>query len=198
MFSIGLPMKDLRRRRLIALFNSPRFKGDRAKLIKATGLTKGRIAQLFDEKSAFGEAAARSLAERLHLPGDYFERDVDGATDAAAAQDGALSPAEQDLLNAFRALPDDERLELVRDVMAAAERYNNVVQRALAERGIDYDGYASATRAAEKLPPAPPASAAKRQLRAAVMFGEGGQISKATDTSKTTPAEKQHGRRSNR
>lgn len=69
-------MKDARRSRLLALFHSPRFRGDRAKLINETGLTKGRVAQLFDEDQPFGETAARRLAERLSLPKNFFEHDA--------------------------------------------------------------------------------------------------------------------------
>lgn len=73
-------MKDARRARLTHLFETT-FKGDRAKFMKATGLTKGRITQLFDPKEPFGELAARRLAEQLGLRPDYFE-----AADASVAE----------------------------------------------------------------------------------------------------------------
>jgi transcriptional regulator with XRE-family HTH domain len=72
-----------------------------------------------------------------------------------AAAASALSPLELDLLHAFRAIPDEEQQELVHDVMARAERFQALVQRELAKRGITVSAYASANRAAEVLPPAP-------------------------------------------
>jgi hypothetical protein len=79
--SIHLTMNAERRRRLIAYvkahFGGPFGSIDRNKLMARTGLTKGRISQLFDEGQPFGERAARAMAERLGLRLDYFERDVD-------------------------------------------------------------------------------------------------------------------------
>jgi len=51
-------------------------------------MTKGRIAQLFDERQPFGERAGRSIADRLQLPPDYFEHDhyvQPGSRDALTA-----------------------------------------------------------------------------------------------------------------
>jgi hypothetical protein len=67
-------MSNRRRQRFIAYFNGP-LKGSRDKLMERTGLTKGRVSQLFDDKQAFGERAARNLAESLGLPPDFFEHD---------------------------------------------------------------------------------------------------------------------------
>lgn len=74
-----------RRRRFIALFKSKRFNSNREKLIEQSGLSKGRVSQLFDPNQAFGERAARALAESLDLPPNYFEHD--------AAPEGGLPPA---------------------------------------------------------------------------------------------------------
>lgn len=63
-----------RRRRFLVFFET-RFKGDRAALMAATGLTKGRVSQLFDPEQPFGEKAAASLASRLRERPDLFERD---------------------------------------------------------------------------------------------------------------------------
>lgn len=65
-----------RRRRLIALFKSKRFNSDREKLIEQSGLSKGRVSQLFNPKQAFGERSARALAEALGLDPNYFELDA--------------------------------------------------------------------------------------------------------------------------
>ena len=57
-----------------AAFVDRRLGGDRAKLIRKTGLSKGRITQLFDQKEPFGERAAAKLTDALGLPAGYFER----------------------------------------------------------------------------------------------------------------------------
>lgn len=75
---------------------------------------------------------------------------------ARATNMPTLTPLELDLVAAFRQLPDQEQLDLVRDVMARAESINQVVQRELQRRGISVSGYVTATRAAETLP-SPPA-----------------------------------------
>jgi transcriptional regulator with XRE-family HTH domain len=72
-----------------------------------------------------------------------------------ASHVGELSPAEQDLVVAFRMLPDDSQLELLHDVMAQAEHLKKLVKRELERQGIAVTGYVSATKAAEHLPPAP-------------------------------------------
>lgn len=61
-----------RRRRFAAYFSGPPLRGDRQKLMKVTGLSKGRVSQLFDEAQPFGERAAVALAEKLGLPSDAF------------------------------------------------------------------------------------------------------------------------------
>lgn len=88
-------MKEARRRRFVAYFDD-QFKGDRAKLIKATGLTKGRIAQLFDPDQPFGEIAARRLAEQLGLSLDYFEHDESDT-------EFKVTPDERAMILAYRA-----------------------------------------------------------------------------------------------
>jgi len=64
---------DARRQRFLQWFAGKPCVGDRGKLMELTGLTKGRISQLFDTGQPFGERAAGALAERLGLPGDVFE-----------------------------------------------------------------------------------------------------------------------------
>jgi hypothetical protein len=56
-----------RKKRLELLIASPPYSGDRTKFIHKAGLTKGRISQLLDPGEAFGERAAKALAERLGL-----------------------------------------------------------------------------------------------------------------------------------
>ena len=87
-------MANIRRERLLAWFNKAPCKGDRGKLIAASGLTKGRIAQLFDDEQPFGERAAAALATRLGLESDFFEhnRSMGGAGLSTAQGSGSLAP----------------------------------------------------------------------------------------------------------
>lgn len=82
-----------RRRRFVDYFLGKAINGDRAELIRKSGLTKGRIAQFFDSRQAFGERAARSLAQRLRLPSDYFERDFEDALSSDITCDDAKAIA---------------------------------------------------------------------------------------------------------
>jgi hypothetical protein len=93
MFSIGLMEKNKRRERFRAYFAGPPFKGDRAAFMRATSLSKGRVAQLFDDKQPFGEKAAAALAEKLNLPADYFEQPA-----AVGSTEGMQSPQIHDAL----------------------------------------------------------------------------------------------------
>jgi hypothetical protein len=61
-----------RRERFLAYFNGPPMRGDRAKLMEKTGITKGRISQYFDVAQPFGERAAISLAVKLDLDDSAF------------------------------------------------------------------------------------------------------------------------------
>lgn len=75
LFRMRLPMRDNERRRRFMEFFNTELRGDRRLLMDKTGLTKGRVSQLFDPGEPFGEKAAASLAEKLNLPRDYFDRD---------------------------------------------------------------------------------------------------------------------------
>jgi len=66
-------MKNLRRKRLLELLQGQRFNNDRAKFLRASGLSKGRLTQLLDPDEAFGDVAARNLCEALGLPAGWFE-----------------------------------------------------------------------------------------------------------------------------
>lgn len=94
-------MNNNRRRRLIELFASPQFKGDRAKLIKESGYSKGRIAQFFDDDQAFGELAASNLATRLGLPSDYFESD--------AGELAGMDPDTVKIAHLYQSMTQEER-----------------------------------------------------------------------------------------
>lgn len=57
-----------------------------------------------------------------------------------------LSPLEEDLLAAFRQLPDEEQEAMAQDAMARAEQIERLVTRALTKRGIPVTGYAADLR----------------------------------------------------
>jgi SOS-response transcriptional repressor LexA len=65
-------MDAIRRARLAALL-ATRYGGDRARLIEASGLSKGRISQLLSTPP-FGERAARELERSLRLPERWLDR----------------------------------------------------------------------------------------------------------------------------
>jgi SOS-response transcriptional repressor LexA len=62
---------DTSRRARLAFLLATRYKGDRARLIAESGLTKGRISQLLSS-DPFGERAARDLEDKLGLPTRWF------------------------------------------------------------------------------------------------------------------------------
>lgn len=113
-FSISSPMPNPRRERFLAYFMNGPLKGDRAKLMHKTGLTKGRVSQLFDEGQAFGELAARNLAEKLGLPSNAFE--ADQATAPHGLSDDAIAVAQQ-----FDRMTPVERVRFVRLMQAAQD-----------------------------------------------------------------------------
>ncbi len=77
-------MDDAERREFfVKWFNGPPMKGDREALIRKSGLTKGRISQLFKPDQQFGERAARSLAISLGLSPEFFNTPVESNFNAA-------------------------------------------------------------------------------------------------------------------
>jgi hypothetical protein len=96
-----------RRRRFVDYFKGAPLNGDRAKLIQKTKLSKGRIAQLFDEDESFGERAARNLAVKLGLAPDYFERTVAPSTEGLSAESLRFAAL-------YESLSPKERLKLQR------------------------------------------------------------------------------------
>jgi hypothetical protein len=134
--------RHLRRRRLVAYLHDE-LEGSRSRLIELTGLTHGRVSQLFDEQQPFGEQAAANLAEKLGLALHYFEHDAHG-TEPAEGASGArsawmLSELERDVLGALRALPAEQRLRIAADVVEQAEwhRYMAQAQRRASEAAVD-------------------------------------------------------------
>jgi hypothetical protein len=136
-----------------------------------TGATQQDVAKAFGVRQAsvseWGKTG-RIAKKHLNLLVEYFSDVVDAehwglheaiqdAMARAKYPDAMprLSALEHDLIASFRQLPDEEQQELVRDVMARAESINQLVQRALQQRGFQVKGFVSATRAAEHLPPPP-------------------------------------------
>lgn len=72
-------MANRRLERFIAYFNGPPLRGDRAKLMQKTGLSKGRVSQILSPDATFGEVSASRVAVALGLSPDYFEHDVPSA-----------------------------------------------------------------------------------------------------------------------
>lgn len=80
-------MKELRRERLKALLNGPRFNGDRAAFCAAADITNGRLTQLLDQDQPFGDTAYQNLRDKLGLPDGFFTR-----TGAVIEQSTSLMP----------------------------------------------------------------------------------------------------------
>lgn len=148
------------------------------RLKKAKGVTQQQVAEAFKVRQAsvseWGKTG-RIAKKHLNLLVEYFEdvvgadhwglhESIQDALNHARQLDSmsTLSPAEMDLIAAFRQLPDQEQHELLHDVMARAESINQVVQRELKRLGHNITGYASATKAAKHLPMPPQAEPAPR------------------------------------
>lgn len=133
---------------------SGRLQGDRAALIARTGLTKGRVTQLLDDNEPFGERAASSLARKLGLPPDFFERDEESAAAAApgvtvrsGAKAARLATAEElEVLRLWEPLLDEQKA----DVLARLNQAHTHALKTIAE--VQRRGYAS-TVAEDALPP---------------------------------------------
>lgn len=129
-----MTMNDANRRRRFSAYLTGPLKGDRALLIRKTGLSKGRISQLLDTDLPFGERAAARLAERLGLPDDYFEHEAptpppQPAKGYAARQD--VTPADLALLEDVKLVLSDDELAKVRD---RARKVRALADRLVAER----------------------------------------------------------------
>lgn len=111
-------MDDARRARFKSYFETV-LKGDRAALMRKTGLTKGRVAQFFDSDMPFGERAARNVAEKLGLPLDYFEAPGSSELPPTPVQ---ANPTLARLNAYFLELPSAEQAAVMADLHARAAR----------------------------------------------------------------------------
>jgi hypothetical protein len=143
-------MTSGRRQRFLTYFNDGPLKGNREALIRRTGLTKGRISQLFDEKQPFGERAAMALAEKLGLPAAYFERDQ-AVHDLA--DEPTLSADELQLLQDMRELLPEDRERVAEEVRSRAEQMRKHATLVLERAGVT--SVASDARVAKHIQPAP-------------------------------------------
>jgi hypothetical protein len=128
LFSIGLPMDADRRRRFIATFKAKPWNEDRAKFMRETGYSKGRVSQFLDPKQPFGERAAREVALKMGLDADAFE------SDEAAIR--ALSPAALELAALFDTMSRVEQARLVRLALAARDDQGQAEERDDDEEGV--------------------------------------------------------------
>lgn len=160
LFSIHFMRDDERRRNFAAWFAGAPYRGDRARLMSRTGLTKGRITQLLNDAGTepFGERAATNLARKLGLADDFFERPPPGGgsvNEPAAAygasrtiedayrdgrgwfgEDGIqmLTPQEVELVGIFRQLGAAARkvtLEALRSTRDSEEHAAEALQFSL-------------------------------------------------------------------
>jgi hypothetical protein len=126
-----------RRSRFIAWFQGAPCFGDRARLTRLMGdqaVTKGRLAQYFDEDQPFGERAARALAERLGLPSHHFEHETSAREPEVTYRPNAVSPADLELLRGFTMLPQAEQAALRQRISELTAHVDRLVQSRLQPR----------------------------------------------------------------
>jgi transcriptional regulator with XRE-family HTH domain len=111
-------MRDSQRRARRATLLGKRFRGKQQALAERSGLTKGRIAQLLDANEPFGERAGRSLALRLGLSEDFFEREDDTAL-SRVEEPGAIyvrDPEEAELVAKWRLLIVEQKETMLSEI----------------------------------------------------------------------------------
>ena len=74
MLNVSSMSNDSQRRAEFVAYFEKEFGGDRQSFIAASGISKGRATQYFDESEPFGERAAMAIEKRLELePGTIFK-----------------------------------------------------------------------------------------------------------------------------
>ena len=127
-------MKNIRRKKLGELLNSPRFAGDRSVFWAQAGITNSRLTQLLDPDESFGEIAASNLVDSLRLDKDFFTRDthhqkvVEDKKDeqvqqpaSSAASEYTLTSSAIDLAMLFDMIPESSRIRRAQAFSAAAD-----------------------------------------------------------------------------
>jgi hypothetical protein len=145
LFSIDY-MSDATRRAALRRYLADKLKGDRATLMRKSGLSKGRITQLFDDEEPFGERAARALAVKCGLEPEYFNH---VESDSAAMQ---LDPDQIELLRLWEPLFEDQKLELMESLRLAHKHALRAAEE-IVKRGLV--NTAKPERVAANFKPAP-------------------------------------------
>jgi hypothetical protein len=130
-------MSDATRRTVLLRYLRDTLKGDRAMLIAKSKLTKGRITQLLDPNEPFGEKAGRSLALKLGLPGDYFDRsEPRHGTAMKETPHLGLPDDQRRLLRLWEPLFEDEKQAFLEQLEVA---HGNALKRIeeIRRRGLD-------------------------------------------------------------
>lgn len=128
--------------------------------MRRTHLTKGRISQLFDEDQPFGELAARNLAERLHLPHDFFERDPAGRSAVPAETAGAfmakpVTAEQRALLDDMEELLPEDYDRIRRQIAELAGRMRKHSEYVLKRAGVASPTHPTAPSAKRLPEPSP-------------------------------------------
>lgn len=130
---------NIRRARFLAWYEAnygglPQAEG-RAKFMKATAkvggkpISKGRVTQLFDQKEAFGEMAARNLGERLGLGAEWFLVDrPDFDAPKSLVETAAMTPPPPPYGFRDRHEVSDSDFSLLQDIKTAMESPRGAAQ----------------------------------------------------------------------
>lgn len=142
-----VPSQDQRRRELFRLWYTKAYKSDRERLIRKSGLTKGRITQLLDPRQPFGERAAVQLAARLGLDKDSFTGFSPllqhGGDPAPKFGPSAIDQECAQIWRSLFAVQKEEIIELLRKEYVRAERTRSEM------RDLQLDGEAVSNKRVE-------------------------------------------------
>lgn len=130
-------MDEFRRKRLLELLASPRFNGDREKLYREAGITKGRLSQLLKAGEPFKEKAADNLTDALNLQrgffdvrGEFFEPQSTTITLPASSEFSRHAAA---LARLFDSIPADDHETRGKAFAMAGQAINAAIQESLSK-----------------------------------------------------------------
>lgn len=109
--------RDARRRALLRDYLRVQLRGNRAALIRKSGLSKGRIAQLLDDEQPFGERAAQTLGRKLGLGANFFDSSPVEPLPAGAVAVG-LAVYDESLQSKWNHLIPEQREEIMAKIDA--------------------------------------------------------------------------------